>query len=129
MESGGYRLAIDDEAVARVVSENPRLERDALLYLLPMLERQLDSAVGNPDHDIPQFIQTQSGFPVVFSEARFTQLPQASGDALGTAISDLVNRVVHPRRRHSGGSASLVDLLDRHLRPLVRQNIVSANYL
>lgn len=37
------RLRIDDEAVARVVRENPHLEREALLYLEASLRDQLST--------------------------------------------------------------------------------------
>jgi hypothetical protein len=125
----GYRLQLDPEAIARVVRENPKLERDALLYVEAMLDQRLDSAVASPEQDIPRLIESQRGFPVSFSEARYTAIPEVGADPLGATVTDLVNRVVRPRRRHSGRGATAADQLERELRPLVRQRTVTANHI
>lgn len=123
----GYKLQIDEEAVARVVRENPKLERDALLYVESMLESKLDATVTNPEKDIPGVIGSQSGFPLAFSEPRFTALPDR--EALDASLAFLIDRVVRPRRRHGGPVTNAGEILKRELRPLLRQNVVEPNHV
>jgi hypothetical protein len=124
--SGDYRLRVDEEAIARVIRENPRLERDSLLYVEPMLREQLSSAVVPATSRIKRILEGAGGFPLDISEPRFTTIgPDDEG--LDTTLDRLVDRVVHPKRRPGGGPNPL-KAMDRKLAPLIQQEKVARNH-
>ena len=119
-----FRLDIDDQAVARVVRENPHLERDALLYLEPLLLEQLSPA-ESLTIKIHKLISQQKGFPVVFGEPRLTQVGDGGIEA---TMERLLDRIVRPKRRTGGGAANPAELLAKHLRPLLQSGIVQRHH-
>lgn len=94
-----FRLQIDQKAVQRVIRENPRLERDSLLYLDPSLHASL-TADTPVREKVETLLAEQKGFPTDFTEPRFTTVGDAGG--LDQALEDLVGRVVRPKRRYGG---------------------------
>lgn len=115
-------VAIDEAAVARVVRENPQLERDALLYLEPQLEAEL---AGAGAREVEKFLTRQKGFPVVFTEPRFTTVAE---DGYQVTLQRLVDRVVRPRRRSGGSGPNPLESLARELRAHLRQGDVQRNH-
>ena len=125
-ESAEYRLRVDQEAIERVIRENPRLERDSLLYVEPMLLERLSSAVVPATSRIKGILEDVGGFPLDISEARFTTVgPDESG--LDDTLDRLVDRIVHPKRR-SGGGPNPLKAMDRRLTPLIQNEKVARNH-
>jgi Protein of unknown function (DUF3037) len=122
-----YRLRLDDRAIERVVRENPLLERDALLYVAPMLTDALEATGGPASAAVEELLAAQKGFPIDLSEPRLTAVADGSGEALEATLQALTERVVRPRRRAGGGS-SPIDQVERKLAPLVKQGAVSRNH-
>lgn len=122
-----YHLRLDDDAVDRVVRENPQLVRDSLLYVAPMIRERLQEGDGDMSDRIAGLLAQQHGFPVDLSEARFTKLESAT--ALEDAVDALVERIVHPRRR--GRPSSGFDprkAVEQRLRPLVSRGSVERHH-
>jgi hypothetical protein len=125
-----FALRIADAAVARVIRENPRLERDALLHLKSYLTSLLEQA--EPPFTAVGFLktlETRSTFPVVFSEPRTAAVTGDRLDELEVALDRLVSRVVHPKRR-GGGAPGLraVSTLERELRPFLQAEAISRKH-
>lgn len=125
-QSGEYRLELDEKAIERVIRENPRLERDSLLYIEPMLTERLASAVVPVPARIKALLDGQKGFPLDISEARFTTIAEDE-NGLDQTLERLVKRVVRPRRRGGGGKSPVIEMHDR-LKPLIRNQRVSRAY-
>lgn len=120
-------LRIDDEAVGRVVRENPWLATDALRGLENHVREQLGG--GQPPGEIvPRYLANQRGFPLSFSEPRDTTLPGPDVAGLNVALDRLVQRVVRPRRRHGRGGANPVEALALRFRPWLADNAIQQNY-
>ena len=126
----GYALRIDELAVARVVRENPQLERDALLYLGPFLEKQLlrSDTKGDPTARLLDYIHEHGGYPVRVSEPRFAAARDETPESIADLLDQLITRIVRPRRRAHGGSAQPVQILERELRPWLRAGSVQRSY-
>lgn len=125
-ESADYRLRVDQEAIERVIRENPRLERDSLLYVEPMLQERLSSAVVPATSRIKSVLENIGGFPLDISEARFTTIgPDDAG--LDITLDRLIDRIVHPKRR-SGGGPNPLKAMDRRLTPWIRKDQVARNH-
>ena len=125
-ESAEHRLSLDQEAVERVIRENPHLEKDSLLYIEPMLNEQLASAVAPATTRIKKLIEGQHDFPLEITEPRFTTLPP-DDENLDTTLERLVKRIVRPRRRRSHMPRP-IDLLESRLKPLLQSNRVSKRH-
>lgn len=120
-----FALRVDDLAVARVIRDNPRLERDALLYLAPYLFDRL--AKATPPFTAEGFlgvIATESGFPIGFTEPRVAAVRGDSKAELDEAVDRLIGRVVRPRRRPGGGGLRSVATLERDLKPYLAQEVI-----
>src|SRR5438128_1096878 len=99
----GFAAKIDENAVARVVRENPHLERDALLYVDGFIHQQLARTVPPFTKDgFLRVVAEQAGFPVSFSEPRYTTLSGEGGQALEETLDRLLARIVRPGRRRGG---------------------------
>lgn len=122
--SNVVRLSIDDQAVARVVRENPHLERDALFYVEALLSEHLGGS-GPVPAKVHSLLSDQTGFPVLLTEPRATHL--RAGD-LPETVERLLSRIVRPRRRSGGGGGNPADVLARQLRPLLDRRVVRRNY-
>jgi len=120
-----FRLQIDQKAVQRVIRENPRLERDSLLYLDPSLHASL-TADTPVREKVETLLAEQKGFPTDFTEPRFTTVGDAGG--LDQALEDLVGRVVRPKRRYGGGGLTPVQAVERQLRPLLVRGAVERGH-
>ncbi len=121
----GSRLRLDDEAVARVVRDNPHLSRDSLLYLNRFLSRRL--AVNRPLNGtgpLEDRIQEGSQFPVFFTEARFTTVRDGSEDALDTELEGLLGRIVRPQRRGWSGRPGTAANLAKRWKPWLGKRLV-----
>jgi Protein of unknown function (DUF3037) len=125
-QSGEYRLELDEKAIDRVIRENPRLERDSLLYIEPMLTEQLSSAMAPIPTRIKGLLDGQKGFPLDISEARFTTISEDE-DGLDETLERLVKRVVRPKRRGYVHKSPAIEMSDR-LKPLIRNQRVSRAY-
>lgn len=131
-DSGEYRLSLDEKAVERVIRENPRLERDSLLYIEPMLSEQLSSAVSPVTTRIKTMLNKQTGFPLELAEPLFTTIAseddlEADEDGLDVTLDRLVKRIVRPKRRGYPHS-SPTDQMASRLKPLIRSHKVSRAY-
>src|SRR4051812_23339563 len=95
---GGHRLRIDDAAVARVIRENPRLNRNALDGLRATLEREL---LPTPftEEGLLRLLESHPGFPVSLTEARYTTVAENLGAGLDDTLERLIERIVRPKRR------------------------------
>jgi hypothetical protein len=111
-----FRLRVDDQAVARVIRDHPKLTRDALLYVEPMLEKQLGEARQEGTGQLIETLTTYKSFPISFSEPRFTGI---GDDGLQGNLDRLIGRVVRPRRRVGGTTFDPALALDRRLRPFI----------
>ena len=118
------RLSIDEHAVARVVRENPQLERDALFYLEPLLIEQF-STPSSTAVQVHKLLAEQTGFPVLFSEPRLTAVGDGGIDA---TLERLLNRIVRPRRRGGGAGGNPIETLAKQVRPLLQERHVQRNY-
>lgn len=125
-DEDSYRFSVDEKAVERVIRENPLLERDALLYVEPVLSEQLSTAVVPVAARIKSMLGGQRGFPIQLSDARFTMLDEDGG--MDATIERLTNRIVTPKRRTGGHTPRPVDLLERRLTPLLRSEAISRNH-
>lgn len=126
-ESGDYRLELDQKAIERVIRENPRLERDSLLYIEPMLAEQLASAVAPVPARIMSILGKQSGFPLDFTEPLFTTIAPDE-DGLDATLERLLKRVVQPKRRGGNFPKTPADEMETRLKPLIRSQAVSRAY-
>lgn len=120
----GYRLRIDDEAVGRVIRDNPHLARDALMFLDASLALRLAEIQDAPERAIPSFLAAQGGFPVAFSESRFTTVADEGDGGLDETLDRLVTRIVRPKRRSAGFSVSPVGAVERGLSPLIKSHLI-----
>lgn len=111
-----YRLKVDREAADRAIRESPWLERDALLYVEPLLREMIESTSGYLPERIGALINEQPDFPLGLTDARFTTIADDSPDAIDATLSRLIDRVVRPPRRGGGGSIDLADLLESRIR-------------
>ncbi len=93
-----YRLRLDDDAINRVIRENPFLAKDALRSVQSLLCRELETKT--PDNLIAGY----DGFPVHITEPRFVALLGDGLDEMDARLDDLLRRIVHPRRRSGGGA-------------------------
>lgn len=125
-QSADYRLELDQKAIERVIRENPRLERDSLLYIEPMLAEQLSSAVTPVPARIKSILAKQTGFPLDITEARFTTISE-NDDGLDVTLERLVKRIVRPKRR-GYPHTSPTDEMATRLKPLIRTHAVSRAY-
>jgi hypothetical protein len=126
-ESAEYRLNLDQKAIDRVIRENPRLERDSLLYVEPMLSEQLASAVTPATTRIQSILGKTTGFPLDLSEPRHTTITDDE-DGLDQTLERLVKRVVRPKRRGGPRAARPLEVMERRLAGLIQQEAVSRNY-
>jgi hypothetical protein len=121
-----FRLNLDDKAIERVIRENPRLERDSLLYVEPVLNERLATAVVPVAVRIRTMLESQKGFPIELSEPRFTTVEP--DDDLDVALERLTARIVRPRRRTGGGGTHPAEVMERRLKRLLDRDAVSRNY-
>jgi hypothetical protein len=127
-DEAGSRLRIDPAAVQRVIRENPRLDTHGLDSLETILRDNL--VLGTFDQKrLFRFLEAHPGFPVSFTEPRYTTLPDEQPAPLDVTLERLINRVVRPRRRTGGGGVTPVQFLERQLRPLVQRNAVAQNHV
>lgn len=123
------QVKIDDNAVARVVRENPQLETDALLYLEDLILSGFAGAGSSAE--VLQVLGHQPGFPVSFTDPRQTSV--LPGGSLEETMERLVTRIVTPRRRTGGGGASPASAVHRRLRalkaspPVMRNHFIEAS--
>ncbi len=125
-----FGLAIDDAALARVVRDNPHLERDGLLYLEGFLRQQLARTVPPFTEDgFLRIVLEQAGFPVSLTQPRETTTVDGDQTGLEETLERLMKRVVRPARRR-GGPAGLktTSMLQRDLKPLIEQQRIARNF-
>jgi hypothetical protein len=94
-----FAIELDEKAVERVIRENPRLERNALLYVAPLLRDRLsDDTLPVPER-VNRMLDSQKGYPIDLTSPRFTTIDGARG--WETELRRLTNRIVVPKRRTS----------------------------
>jgi hypothetical protein len=117
-------LDVDQQAIERVLRENPHLAKDALLGLRDRLCAELAASAPDPAQaTAAAWLSSQRGYPVVATEDRHTTVAEDNAQALAEAVDRLLARVVRPRRRHSG-SFNPGHALERSLQPLLRSHRV-----
>lgn len=125
----GLQLTIDQSAVDRVIRDNPRLHRDALLGLEGMLRSQLGVDETHAPADLDRRVNQLPGFPVALTETRYTSLASEEVGAIANEVDRLVERIVRPRRRFGAAPESLAESLERQLRPLIAAQRVFRNHV
>jgi Protein of unknown function (DUF3037) len=125
-DTGEYGLELDQKAIDRVIRENPRLERDSLLYIEPMLSEMLASAVTPVPTRIQTVLAKQTGFPLDITEPRFTTVAP-DDEGIDQTLERLIKRVVRPKRR-GGGGLTPADEMAKRLKPLVRSQAIARAY-
>lgn len=126
VDSAEYRLGFDQKAIDRIVSWNPHLERESLRYIEPMLNERLGSAIAPATARINAMIDHEGGFPLNFTEPRFTTVADDE-DGLDATLERLLQRVVKPRQRRAPQDRP-ADQMARMISPLLKANKVSRNY-
>jgi hypothetical protein len=124
-----HELAISEEAIARVVRENPRLHPDALRSLKHVIAERLSLDPHLPGGEIRERLDEHANYPVTFSEPRQTTVSSGEAEDLSVTVGRLVERIVKPGRRYGGGGADLHRMLSARLQPLIRQGSVRADHL
>lgn len=124
--SADWRISVNQDAVDRVIRENPRLERDSLLYVEPMLKQQLSTAVAPATARIKSLLEHSSSFPLDFTKPRYTTA-EADEEGLDQTLQRLVSRVVVPQRRTSRGP-NLRAEMTKLLAPLIKGHKVAPNH-
>jgi hypothetical protein len=109
------------------VKENPRLVRDSLLYVAPLIREGLQGA-GPIDERVTALLEGQRGFPVELSESRFTTVDTAAPEGLDDALDSLVTRIVRPRRHGGGGGHNPRLEVEKRLRPLLAKGRVECHH-
>jgi len=100
-DESGYRMRVDDDAVARVLWENPHLESDALSYLEPYLRAKFDGIKLMDEASVQRILDNQQIYTLILSESRYTTVSDSSNDeisALDATLGRLISAIVHPRR-------------------------------
>lgn len=123
-QKGEPLVRVDDDAVARVVRENPQLETDALMYVEQLVRNGLQGVKRAAD--VEHVLTEQRGFPISFSEPRHTTV--VKGADLGATMDRLVQRIVAPRRRGGGGGGNPADAVSKQLKALKAAPPVMRNY-
>lgn len=122
------RLKLDDDAIARVVRDNPHLSRDSLHYLDNFLRRRLAMGDVGGTSEIARHIQNRSQFPVLITEPRFTTLSDDSEAAIDDELNALLARVVRPQSRRAGWRPGTARQLAQRWKPWLGAKVVQ-NYV
>lgn len=123
-----YRLRIDAAATERVIRENPYLARDGLRHLELSLHTLILADEPFRHERMLRILEEHKGFPVLFSEPRFTTIVDDDPIGLEDTLDRLVSRVVTPKRRFGGGGLNIVDAFERRLHPLIQRRVVLRDY-
>lgn len=126
-DGSDFELALDHQALARVIRDNPKLHRDSLFALESMLQDRLEQN-RRDERPISEFIENQRGYPVLFSEPRHTTVMGAK-TGLNEAVERLLMRSVRPGRRGGGGGIDIADLAERGLKEAVAAHHVDRDYM
>lgn len=124
-----HELAIDREAILRVVRENPRLHPDALLGLEAALRDRLGLNDQPPEGEIRERIAEHPGFPILLTEPLFTTVASADAVSLHDTVEHLVDRIVTPKHRGGGHPADLREQLAKNIAPLIKSGSVRQDHL
>jgi hypothetical protein len=124
-----HELAIDREAVLRIVRENPRLHPDALLGIESALRDRLGLDDQPPEGEIRERIADHPGFPVLMTEPLYTTVASADAVSLHDTVEHLVDRIVKPRHRAGRYQADLREQLAKSIGPLIRSGSVRQDHL
>jgi hypothetical protein len=126
-----WELQIDRDAARRVATENPHLAPDAILVFEQALRYGLKQAEVRSRDDLTRILAQFNRLPVSITDLRVTTLDETIVDPSqrrAQAIEALLKRLVRPRRR-GGGSTTAEDILERLLKPWMRQGKVVRRYL
>jgi hypothetical protein len=125
-----HAFGVDEGALARVVRDNPHLERDALLYLYGYVRQRVARSVPpfTKEGEL-RVIAEQTGFPVFFTEPRHTTLSADDKPGFQETLDRLLDRIVRPPRRRGGGSGVREAAeLQRELKPLIEEQRIQRNF-
>jgi hypothetical protein len=120
-----FSVELDEKAIQRVIRENPRLERDALLYVAPLLRERLSDDTLSVPQRVKRMLDSQRGYPIDLTAPRCTTVNGTRG--WEAELRNLTSRIVVPKRRTSGGPRA-IDLVERGLRSLLQTQAVSRNH-
>lgn len=123
-----FALRVDDEAVKRVIRENPLLDRHALLYVDSLLRSFLEDSGQTVASRIDEMLSGRMRFPINLSEPRFTTLAEGSEDALNDTLDRLNERVVTPKRRTARGGETPFQRLEKDLQTPLRRGAVARHH-
>lgn len=116
-----YRIEINQEAVERVIRENPRLDSEALSYIEPLMRKRLGAELTLDRRRIDGLLSSQRGFPIVLTEPRQASLGDGHPSVqIEVALDRLVNRIIRPRRRAGGGDLNPTSEIEAQIRPLLK---------
>jgi hypothetical protein len=117
-------VQVDEKALTRVVSDNPRLAKGALDYVPAFLDEWVAS-FGAPS-SLTDFFPPCPNSHVVFSECRYARLPE--NGSLADLTERIVELVVTPRPRGGGGGNDIRLQLKRHFAVYMKQNLIYEDY-
>jgi hypothetical protein len=78
---------------------------------------------------IARYLASQRGYPVVFTEPRYTTIGLEGAEGLQATVERLVDRIVRPKRRGGGGGGRPVDALARQLRPWLQRRVIARRHV
>ena len=78
--------------------------------------------------DVVSFLQQQKGFPIAFTEARYTANADDDPEGLDHNLERILLRVVRPQRRGGPSSLAPAQIFERRLRPLIRRRLIERNH-
>ena len=115
-----YELQVDNDALSRVVRENPLLDRDALRYVRGHLDQELRKMETFDPPEMLGWLSETGRFPISFTEPRSAWLDVGAGETLQTLAAAITQRTIRVRRRGGGGDKSPRQVLRQHFAPLIR---------
>lgn len=122
-----YRLRIDGEAVKRAAYHSPHSSSD----MLRSIELSLKAAIGKPfsPERVKSLLEAQRGYPLCLTEPRHVSLDPSKRDPLTDAQDRLAGRLVRPPRPRPIIHRSLLNEVEKRLRPLIRENRIVKNHI
>ncbi|CAN5533724.1 hypothetical protein BH20ACT17_BH20ACT17_13340 [soil metagenome] len=123
-----YVLRMDDDALDRVVRENPHLERESLYYVTPAIRDRL-TGDGSLEEQVAGFLANQSGFPADLTEPRYVSVSDLSAETLDETADGLIARIVRPRKHVYSSGFDPRRVLNTRLKPLIQTGKVEPHWL
>ena len=122
---------MDDDAIARVIRENPALATDALASLEESLADGLETTTGARGvvTGAREFLSAQHGYPVVWTEPRATVVDDVTSQSLDATVDRLLARIVRPKRRSGGPRRpNPTETIEKTVQSLIAKRVVTRKH-